>query len=152
MYEEQTYEQESRHFEVHDGVEVAAPVLLKCEKGNRYGSVEGLSDEELADPDELQRQIGREQWGGILMLPQPKCRQFNPGWDWSTDVDFDAFGRKEVVHHLIQMGLCFGVAGPKGQGGFQISPGFFQLAILLAQDASLTVSCGQKRLDFLISR
>ena len=90
MYEEEPY-QEQVYFEVHDGVEVAAPVLVKREKSNRYGSVEGLPDEELADPDELQRQIEREQWELALILPQPRCRHFNPGWDWSVDVDYNAF-------------------------------------------------------------
>ena len=91
MYnEEEPYEPEM-HFEVHDGVEVAAPVLLKREKTNRYGSVPGLSDEELMNPDELERQVYREELGPVMMLPQPKCRNFNPGWDWSVDVDFDAF-------------------------------------------------------------
>ena len=76
---------------IEEGVEVAAPVWLRRERKNRYGSVAGLADEELADPDELERQILREQWWPVLRLPQPRCRVFSPGWDWSVDVDFDAF-------------------------------------------------------------
>ena len=50
-----------------DGVPVS-PLLAKHRK-SRYGSVPGLSDEELASPEELERQAMREQWGAILALP-----------------------------------------------------------------------------------
>ena len=45
------------------------PVRLRRERGNRYGSVEGLSDDELADPDELERVVYMEEYGPILRLP-----------------------------------------------------------------------------------
>jgi len=38
-----------------DGVPVSA--LLSVERKNRYGSVPGLDDEELADPAELEREV-----------------------------------------------------------------------------------------------
>ena len=38
---------------VDSGVVVSESVLLKRERNNKYGSVEGLPDEELADPAEL---------------------------------------------------------------------------------------------------
>ena len=59
-------------FIVYEGVEVADSPLLKLERKNKYGSVPGLDDEELADPAELERQILWEQWGPILLLPPPK--------------------------------------------------------------------------------
>jgi hypothetical protein len=42
-------------FETCGGIVVPAPVLLQRQPKNPYGSVEGLSDEELADPAELER-------------------------------------------------------------------------------------------------
>ena len=59
-------------FIVYEGVEVAESPLLKVERVNRYGSVPGLDDEELADPAELERQVRWEQWGPILLMPPPK--------------------------------------------------------------------------------
>ena len=38
---------------------------------NLYGSVPGLEDDELADPQELEQMIFRQDWGPILDLP---CR------------------------------------------------------------------------------
>ncbi len=42
------------NMEVYGGIVVPASALLKREHGNRYGSVPGLDDSELADPDELE--------------------------------------------------------------------------------------------------
>ena len=41
------------------------------EMPDRYGSVPGLEDDELADPQELEQMIFRQDWGPILDLP---CR------------------------------------------------------------------------------
>ena len=70
---------------------VAEPAWIRQVRKDRYGTVPGLDEEEPADPDELERQISREQWGPALMLPKPKARGYNPAWDWSVDVDFNAF-------------------------------------------------------------
>jgi len=43
-------------------------LLRRC-KGNRYGSVPGLDDSELADPDELERQVLMQEFGPVLALP-----------------------------------------------------------------------------------
>ena len=50
-------------------MDVPVSALLSVKRSNRYGSVPGLDDEELADPDELERQVLREEWGPVLMLP-----------------------------------------------------------------------------------
>ena len=78
-------------FIIYEGVVVPESVLLKREKRNAFGSIEDLPDEELADPDELERCIYRDEWGPVLMIPKPKSSRFNPAWDWSADVDFNAF-------------------------------------------------------------
>jgi len=58
----------------------------------KYGSVPGLPDEELADPEELERVVMIEEWAPILMLPTKQKRGFRPGIDESGDVDWGAFG------------------------------------------------------------
>ncbi len=63
---------DQKSFIVYEGVEVPESPLLKLERKNKYGSVPGLDDEELASPAELERQILWEQWGPVLLLPAPK--------------------------------------------------------------------------------
>ncbi|MBC8395051.1 MAG: hypothetical protein H8E17_21080 [Deltaproteobacteria bacterium] len=78
-------------FYIEDGVEVAAPVLLKVQRPDRYGTVEGLPDEELADPDELERCVFRADLEAVFLLPEPKSKWYSPAWDTHADVDFNAF-------------------------------------------------------------
>ena len=73
-------------FETYQGVVVPESALLKVERKNRYGSVPGLEDEELAEPDELERQVIRAEWGPILQLPvEGRKEAFRP------DVDEDGY-------------------------------------------------------------
>ena len=74
---------------IKDGAEVAQPAWLKPEK--RYGSVEGLDDDELATPAELERIYYRQLWGPIWLLPKPKSADFNPAWHCHCDLDYNAF-------------------------------------------------------------
>ena len=76
-----------------EGVEVPESALLGMEMYNRYGRVEGLPDEELADPAELERMVYEQEWGPVLALPV----QGRQGWiqaavDESGGVDWGAFG------------------------------------------------------------
>ena len=66
--------------------------LLHVERKNRYGSVPGLGDEELADPRELERQVMLQEWGPILALPvrHRKC-PIRPNIDEYFGVDWGAF-------------------------------------------------------------
>jgi hypothetical protein len=81
-----------------DGVEVAEPAWNCEQKVNRYGSVPGLADEELADPFELERQVIREEFEPVLMLPESKAKNsvrpivdeaFGVDWGAFATVDFD---------------------------------------------------------------
>jgi hypothetical protein len=45
---------------------------------NRYGSIPDLPDEELADPEELERQVFLQEWEPILNLPVRGGRTFSP--------------------------------------------------------------------------
>lgn len=72
--------------------DVPVSPLLSAGRKNVYGSVPGLDDEELAEPDELERQVMREEWGPILALPASAKRSgFKPEADESGGVDWGAF-------------------------------------------------------------
>ena len=75
-----------------DGMEVPESPLLRLEPKNRYGSVSGLEDEELADPEELERCVLRAEWGPVLDLPRraPGC-PMRPSVDMDGDLDWGAF-------------------------------------------------------------
>ena len=77
---------------VCQGVEVPESVLLRREQGNKYGSVPGLDDSELADPDELERQVFMQEFGPVLALPVKGRRAVRPDVDESGNVDWGAFG------------------------------------------------------------
>jgi len=75
------------------GIEVPESVLLRREKGNRYGSVRGLDDSELADPAELERQVWRQEFGPLLALPvMASGSGIRPEIDENGHVDWGAFG------------------------------------------------------------
>jgi hypothetical protein len=82
---------EFEEMEEVDDVPVSA--ILKVQKRNPYGSIEGLNDDELADPDELERQVMAEEWGPVLMIPTKKGSSgIQPAIDESGGVDWGAFG------------------------------------------------------------
>ena len=77
---------------VHEGVVVAGSALLRREAKNRYGSVPGLADEELADPDELERQVYRQMFRPVLELPvEGHHGSIRPTVDQDGRLDFGAF-------------------------------------------------------------
>ena len=66
--------------------------ILKVLRPSRYGSVPDLDDDELADPDELEQQVYRAEFGPILALPiKAKRSVIKPNIDESGKVDFGAF-------------------------------------------------------------
>ena len=73
-------------------IDVPASPAVGLEKSNPYGSVPGLSDDELADPAELDRWAFREQWGPVLDLPERYPRSaFQPDRDEQGNIE-GAFG------------------------------------------------------------
>ena len=75
------------------GIEVPESVLLRRLRPNKYGSVPGLDDSELADPDELERQVLRQEFGPVLALPVKANKScIRPEVDESGNVDWGAFG------------------------------------------------------------
>ncbi len=68
-------------------------VAVQVERDTGYGSVPGLEDEELADPEELERQVMIAEWGPILTLPVRSCRGgIRPAIDEFGNLDWGAFG------------------------------------------------------------
>ena len=74
-------------FRIENGAEVAPPAWGK--PVNKYGSVEGLEDDELASPAELERVYYQGLWGPILLIPCKKS--YSPAWDISGDSGNNAF-------------------------------------------------------------
>lgn len=97
MKQENEFEDE---FEVDD---VPVSPLLSLRRSNRYGSVPDLDDEELASPEELERQITMEEWWPILRLPvQHRKSPIRPTIDEDGHVDWGAFGTVDFERHAGQ--------------------------------------------------
>ena len=72
---------------------VAESALLRRERKNRYGSVCGLDDSELAAPAELERQVLRQEFAPVLALSATGSKCFmRPNIDQDGSVDWGAFG------------------------------------------------------------
>jgi hypothetical protein len=68
-------------------------IPVRVERPTGYGSVPGLEEEELADPEELERQVFIQEWGPILALPVMGRRGgFHPVRDESGHLDWGAYG------------------------------------------------------------
>ena len=77
---------------IYKNMVVSESALLKVERPTMHGSVPGLDDHELAAPDELERQVYREEWGPVLALPVRGNRSLiRPAIDEDGGVDFGAF-------------------------------------------------------------
>ena len=76
-----------------EDVVVAESPLLRLECNNRYGSVPGLDDSELANPEELERQVLRQEFGPVLVLPVSGNRcSLRPAIDEAGIIDWGAYG------------------------------------------------------------
>jgi hypothetical protein len=82
---------DQKSFIVYNGIVVPAAALRQQQQNDKYGHIEGLSNEELADPDEIERCILRDELEPVLLLAKPESERFNPAWNFSVDADFDAF-------------------------------------------------------------
>ncbi|MGD2109322.1 MAG: hypothetical protein PVI86_08005 [Phycisphaerae bacterium] len=78
---------------VEQGVVVPQSALMRRSTADRYGRVPGIPEEELADPDELERQVCLEELGLILAIPErDKTSWIRPALDGDGGVDWGAFG------------------------------------------------------------
>jgi len=74
-------------------IEVPESVLIRRLRPNKYGSVPGLDDSELADPDELERLVLEREFAPVLALPVTSGRSgIRPNIDEGGRVDWGAFG------------------------------------------------------------
>ena len=74
-----------------DGVPVSP--LLQVQRSSGYGSVPGLEDDELANPDELERQVMMQEFALVLDLPgSGKSNGVRASVDECGGVDWGAFG------------------------------------------------------------
>ena len=72
--------------------DIPVPPTFKVLRRSGYGSVPGLDDEELADPEELEDQVYKGQFEAILRLPvEPWNGGIRPNIDESGKGDFGAF-------------------------------------------------------------
>ena len=79
--------------DTEQSIEVPESPLLRLERKNRYGSVPDLEDEELADPEELERCAIQAEWEPVLMLPRRGPRYGpRPSVDMNGELDWGAFG------------------------------------------------------------
>ena len=84
---------EQTNLVLHDSVVVAESALLRRESMDRFGHVPGLDDSELADPDELERQVLRDEFGPVLVLPVTRSKNcIRPNIEQDGSVDWGAFG------------------------------------------------------------
>lgn len=92
------YEQEG--LVLDKDVVVPESALLRPERKDRYGSVPGLDDSELADPGELARQVLRQEFAPVLALPETggKCSS-RPNIDQDGGIDWGAFGTVDFERH-----------------------------------------------------
>ena len=82
--------------ETYRGVVVPESVVVRLKRKDRWGSVPGLDDEELASPDELERQVLRHEFREVLALPKPPggndflaaAGEEELGWSAFGTVDF----------------------------------------------------------------
>ncbi len=87
-------------WQVWEDVEVPESAVLRRDRGSRYGSVAGLDDSELADPDELERQVFVQEFGPVLALPVRASRGFRrPSVDEEGRLDWGAFGSVDFDRH-----------------------------------------------------
>ena len=78
---------------LYEDVVVAESGVLQRVRKDRYGSVAGLDDSELADPEELEKMVYRDELAPILALPiQGKRCSVRPVTDEDGSLDWGAFG------------------------------------------------------------
>ncbi len=79
--------------EDHTGGQRHGLIPVHVERQVGYGSVIGLEDKELADPDELERQVTIAEWGPILAVPISGHQSvIRPCVDEFGQLDWGAFG------------------------------------------------------------
>ena len=84
---------DQEEIEIYDGIDEPASALRQEQRRTRYGNLADLPDEELADPDELERVIHKQMWWPVFSLPQQRWEcSIRPNMDEDGRVNWGAFG------------------------------------------------------------
>ena len=75
---------------IHKGVVAPKIIAVDVEKKKEYGSVPGLDDDELADPEEIEQQVLKELYAPIWLLPYER-RVYNPSFESEGTAGSNAF-------------------------------------------------------------
>ena len=87
--------------DIYEMDDVPVTSLLSVKRRNLYGSVPGLDDAELADPDELEREVLLEELGPLLALPlKGRGSWIKPVIDEYSGVDWGAFGTVDFERYF----------------------------------------------------
>jgi hypothetical protein len=95
---------QAEHFEIYDGIVVPASALRQEQCIERFGTISDLPQEELADPDELERVVYKEMWWPVLRLPRQRWEcPIRPNMDEDGRVDWGAFGTVDFDSYRPQL-------------------------------------------------
>ena len=87
--------------ELVNGIEVPVSFLARRNRLCRYGTVPGLPIEELADPDELERQVYLQEFAPVLQLPvQRRSGLPRPHYSEDFGLDWGAFGTVDFERRM----------------------------------------------------
>jgi len=75
---------------IHKGIVVPETFAANVQKKNKYGSVPGLDDEELADPAEIEQQVLKGMYEPIWLLPNER-KTYNPAFESEDTSGSNAF-------------------------------------------------------------
>ena len=82
-----------QEFELVQVEGIPVPAAFSIVRPDRYGTVEGLDEDELANPAELERQVYQKEYGPILALPvKHKWHGPRPEMDEDGHIGWGAFG------------------------------------------------------------
>ena len=85
-----TKQQKPESVQIED---IPVSVAIELVRPDRYGTVEGLDEDELANPAELERQVYQKEYGPILALPvKHKWHGPRPEMDEDGHIGWGAFG------------------------------------------------------------
>lgn len=109
----------------------------ESDKKNRYGSVPGMRDNELASPAELERVVVWYEWQPVLAL-RPQWRQGRIPYDGMGAIDWEAVGTVKCQK--------------LGAGGWNVALATRRICELLGPDRVLRVRTAERELRSLPER
>jgi len=92
-------DQETKYI-VYDGIIVPAAARLQQKRRDRYGHIKDLPDDELVDPDELERLVYQQEFGPVWALPfTPSKCVIKPTIDEDGKPNWGAFGTVDFFRY-----------------------------------------------------